>query len=415
MKRLLLALVLGLPAAVAIAQEAPVVELSITPETVSVGEAATMRVTVLVPTWFVGAPQFPSFEIPNTITTLPPNSSRSTSRRINGEQWSGVTRNYRIYPLMSVTYRFGGQPIQLQYANPGKDPSVANLSFPEATLLASVPAGAEGLNPYLAGSRFNLRRELSSNVNELKAGDALVVTYSAELDGLPAIFLPPVAPQVDSDIASVYADEPVVNDEQPAVRSEKVTYVPNYGGEILLPAISWRWWNTATQAVETATIEALTVTVSGPARQPLEESAEADRRSISLLIAGTAILLWLLRRQVPRILEKRRMARRHYEASEPCAFAQLVSAVRTGDNKTIYHSMLNWLDRLAPGQNLHTFAACYGGTELTGSINMLSTQLYSGGKSEFDSTAFIAGVKAARDAYIARQQHASGSLAALNP
>ena len=52
-----------------------------------------------------------------------------------------------------------------------------------------------------------------------------MVTYAAELDGLPAIFLPPLLPELDVDGVSGYADVPKLGDGPPARREEKLTLV----------------------------------------------------------------------------------------------------------------------------------------------------------------------------------------------
>ena len=86
----------------------PVVRLEATPEQVRVGEPVQLRVTVLVPTWFAKPPVFPTFELANAVTRLPPDSSYPTSESINNETWSGIVRNYRIYPLSAAAYSLRG-------------------------------------------------------------------------------------------------------------------------------------------------------------------------------------------------------------------------------------------------------------------------------------------------------------------
>ena len=49
----------------ALAQEQPIVRVQVTPNSASVGEAAELTVTVLVPTWFTRPPVYPSFELAN--------------------------------------------------------------------------------------------------------------------------------------------------------------------------------------------------------------------------------------------------------------------------------------------------------------------------------------------------------------
>ena len=94
MRRRMAALVWLLFSGVGIAEipQDPVVQIDLQPDTVTVGEAATLRVTVLGPTWFPKPPVFPSFEVPNAIVRLPPDSSRPTSAEVNGERWNGVSR-----------------------------------------------------------------------------------------------------------------------------------------------------------------------------------------------------------------------------------------------------------------------------------------------------------------------------------
>jgi hypothetical protein len=78
--RLLIACWFALLSAPGLAQVQPVVEVTVKPETVRVGEALELQVTVLVPTWFAQPPHYPDFELANTVTQRPPDSSYPTSR-----------------------------------------------------------------------------------------------------------------------------------------------------------------------------------------------------------------------------------------------------------------------------------------------------------------------------------------------
>ena len=123
------------------AQDEPIVRVEVTPEAVNVGESAQLRVTVLVPTWFPRPPVFPSFELSNAITRLPPDSSYPTSKRVGRETWSGIIRNYRVYPMLGATYRLAGQTIRVTWANPGADPLIAEVPIPDIEFRGVVPEG----------------------------------------------------------------------------------------------------------------------------------------------------------------------------------------------------------------------------------------------------------------------------------
>ncbi len=71
----------------------------------------------------------------------------------------------------------------------------------------------------LPGGALSLAWRSRGGLDELEAGDAIVITYRAELDGLPAIFLPPLAPGIEFEGVSDYADTPDVEDGDTARRS----------------------------------------------------------------------------------------------------------------------------------------------------------------------------------------------------
>ncbi|MEM1142899.1 MAG: hypothetical protein AAGI88_09965, partial [Pseudomonadota bacterium] len=241
------------------AQTGPFVETSIEPDQVMVGEAATLSLALYVPTWFPSPPDFPSFELPNAITRVPANSARPTSKRIGRETWSGITRKYTIYPMLPGDYRLDQQTIKLTFANPGKDPREAVIQTDEISFRAAVPEPAQGLTPYLAGTRLVLERSIDGDSNRgldaLEIGDALSLTYTVELDGMPALFLPELLKPSKTPGISAYPGIPRTSEEGAMSRRiETITYIVNAGGTYVLPGAVLSWWNTASQTIEQATV-----------------------------------------------------------------------------------------------------------------------------------------------------------------
>ncbi len=382
--------------------EAPVVRIEVHPETMMVGEGAEIRVTVLGPTWFPMPPVFPSFEVPNAIVRLPPDRSGPTSAQVNGARWSGVTRVYEVFPLMSATYRLGGGTMKATVADPGAESQVFEVAVPEVTLKAEVPAGAEAVNPYLAGTGFRLWRELEGEVDNLESGDALVVRYLAELDGMPAIFLPPLTPQIGSEIVAVYADEPDLSEAGVSRRSERTTLVMKYGGTFTLPAVTLQWWNRTTNRVEDVSIAELVLSVNGPAipTAGVEAGRPVDWRLVIpalLLLSATVYLaaryLPLLRR---RLVERRK---RHLD-SEQYAFARFQKACRGEQNRIIYPALIAWQQKLCPELALHQFAECYGDRMLQKNLAALSSSLYADLESDFSASELARAAGAARRMFL---------------
>lgn len=409
---------LFLVATAAGAQDAPVVRVDVTPPAVNVGESVQLRVTVLVPTWFSEPPVYPSFELSNAITRLPPNSSYPTSERVGRETWSGIVRNYRVYPMLGATYRLAAQTIRVTYANPGSDPVVVEAPIPEIGFRGVVPPGAEDLDPYLAGRQFSLAREIEGDLDGLEAGDAIVVRYVAELDGLPAIFIPLLAPELAAPGVSVYADEPVIEDGDIGRRTERVTLVFNAGGEVTLPGVDIGWWNTESGRISTASFAPLTFPVAGPAVNPApaDDPVGTDWRPIALsVLAGGLLLLAAVR--LRRFVAPRRAARRAArEQSEQFAYRRLLAALNSGDPGEAYRHMLTWVSRVAPGCDLRQFVHAYADAETEAVLDDFIASLYSGQACAPDIGVLASGIAAARRARLRRAGSAPMSvLPPLNP
>jgi hypothetical protein len=417
-KRLLLVVIACGFVADVCAQEQPIVRVEVTPETVNVGEPASLRVTVLVPTWFTRPPVYPGFELSNAITRLPPDSSFPTSQRIGNETWSGIVRDYQVYPLLGASYRISGEVISVTYANPGSSPLTSDVDVPDIVFRGEVPTGAAQLDPYLAGSDLTLSRDVDGDLSDLAAGDAIVLRYTAELDGLPAIFLPPLAPELQFDGVSVYADGPKVEDGAVARRSEKLTLVFDAGGEFTVPDVELSFWNTESESVEVVTAAGFSISVAGPAVVPPDTDVATERswpNFVALLIVAIATLL-VLRRWLPLVVRHYRDAAVRRRQSEPYAFEQLKKALASKQPEFAYHALLAWLQRLQPGMDARSFARAYGDASLLAAIDALSGRLYKDTADRVELRSLRRKLAKARELFLQpRSASVSPSLPPLNP
>ncbi len=417
MRRTFVFLMLWLVMHPVMAQE-PIVRVTITPETIFVGEPVRMQVLILVPTWFPRPPEFPSFEVANAIVRLPPNSSRSTSERIGRDNWAGIVRNYQLFPLIGATYRLSDLSVIVTYADPEtSQPITVDVPIPDIEIRARVPGGAEALEPYIAGSSLTLTRNIDGDLDSLQAGDALVLRYTAELDGMPAIFLPPLVGQLNIPGVSIYADEPVVEDDGPARRTEKITLVFENGGDFAIPEVSLKWWNMGTSSIDVATVPALLVAVTGPKLTAAEEEpGSTDWQMITLSIAVLLLLILAASRWIPASYRSYRVYKDNQKLTERYAFSQLRKPLRSGDAHVAYHALLLWLDRLEPGLNSRQFATRYGDVEVQAQIEQLRRALYFKNDETVNLRKLnIALVSARRNFYRALEQDKHLALPRMNP
>jgi hypothetical protein len=380
------ALILLLTLNVVHAQVEPIVRVEVKPASVVAGQSAQMRVTVLVPTWFARPPVYPSFEIANAITRLPADSSFPTRESIGGESWSGIVRDYRIYPMLAARYRISGETISVSYASPGSEPVTMDVPIPDIEFAGVVPEGAEGLDPYLAGSALALQLEVEGDLSDVAVGDAIVLRYRAELDGLPAFFLPPLSPSLAATNISVYADEPEIVDADLARRSETLTIIVEGPGEISVPAVKLDFWNTNSAAIESVVADGLTVSVAGAMEMAAldEGTTQRDWRLAAFGAALAFLLIVLSWKGLPVAAESARKHAAKRRASERYAYQQLLDLLRTRKPGEVSRSLYTWLRRLPSAPGPREFALAYGSGDLAEQLDILGRITYTGATDPVD-------------------------------
>jgi hypothetical protein len=418
-------------------QTQPVVRAKVTPESVVVGEAAELTITVLVPTWFTRPPVYPSFELANAMTRLPADSSYPIRERVGNESWSGIVRTYEINPMLGATYRLAGQTINVTFANPGSDPVSVEAEVPEivlpspsrtraATRSVSKPKCPRSYcavpclkaRSHSTRTSLSLSLEVEGELDELAAGDAIVLTYRAELDGLPAIFLPPLAPDLEFGGVSAYRDMPDVQDGDTASRAEKVTLVFEAGGEFVVPEVGLDYWNTDSSSIQRAIAPGLTVSVAGPpvAGAPTDTTLEAVDWRRRASFAGLAILLAVLVWRVAGpTVDRYTAAAERRRASEQYAFRHLKRSIRARRPREVYERLLEWLERFAPGVDARRFAQRFDSAGLTGEIDALTGALYGGLSVAVDWRRLERGLVAARARGLRERSLAPQDPLRLNP
>ncbi|WP_417328868.1 hypothetical protein [Halomonas cupida] len=311
----------------------PQVSVSLDPPQVAPGESATLRITVLVPTYLPKPVVFPTIVQPNLRVLLPERATSPTSRRIDGKTWSGVSRSYRLIPLSPGDFHFRDQSVEVSYIDPngGEAPLVSEIALAPLSLSASVPDAAAGLDPYIAASSIELQQTLSvvhaddtsaDNASaaggdqtaaggetsretliqdlqqpvELDAGDSLRRDVTATLEGGSVILLPALLDESAPHGLGVYPTSPKVDESATGgSRTESVTYVAEGGGEGQLPAVTLRWFNPESGRIDQATLPPIEVKVSGPALPRFEARGTVLPWLVTAAVAVIVLVLlgWL--------------------------------------------------------------------------------------------------------------------------
>lgn len=338
-----LALTLFLPAA-ALAQ-APQVTVRLDPEgPVTVGTPLAITATILVPTWMPDPPAWPALQIADAMTRLPERATHPVTERVGHETWSGVARTWEIVPQRAGDYDLGQPQVAITYADPAtSQPVAATLDLPAIAFPATIPAGAEGLDPFIPATGLTVTATVDGLPETPKPGDSFTLTVTTEAAGPPAILLPPLAGRIATpDGLRAYPREPALADGATATRTEATTYVVERPGTYALPAISLDWWNLGSATRETAATDPIALTVPAPPGWRDPAAAQARRLPLALGAAAVAAIALALG---ARLLRHRRAR----PPSETELYRALRRAIRSEPVPVIRNRLATWQAALPHG------------------------------------------------------------------
>lgn len=144
---------------------------------------------------------------------------------------------------------------------------------------------------WLPAQNIELIESWSDDETALEAGKPITRSVFIEARGQQASQLPPLD-LARLDGAQQYADQPETSDEHTAsgvigTRIEAEAIIPTHGGDLVVPAVRLKWWNTTLNREEEAVLPAQTLTVSGapapPNTAPSEEDTDTAETSSSVV------------------------------------------------------------------------------------------------------------------------------------
>lgn len=336
------------------ASDGPVLQVTFEETEAIAGQPLSLRLTVLAPTFMPEPPVWPSLETPNLLVRLPERSTGPTSQKIGKETWSGVTRRYRISPMVPGEFSIPPREVVVTWADPEtNEPRKATLTTGELTFSGILPEGAEGLDPFIAAEALELKQEVAGEPEAMQPGDSVERTIKATIRGTSPMFLPALLPPTDVAGVAAYPDEPVLEESedrgvQSGARTESVTLVAEGGGSGAAPAISLDWYNLKSGEVETASVDGFPIAVDGP---PASSAEPRDWRAIGLAalaaLLSLAIVAWLSHRLLPPLGRWLRERRAERLASERHAFKVLQRVVARRDGAALRPALDGWAAKVA--------------------------------------------------------------------
>lgn len=180
----------------------------------------------------------------------------------------------------------------------------------------------------------------------------------------------------------------IVEDNQVISVSEITNlYIPNSGGELILPEISVDWFNVNTGKTEKATLPEVKINVAGEVfKEPVfeaisEEEIPAEKEKSNILpIIFAVFVLGIL------------FAYLLFKPSSKNYKKEVIIAAKTGDAKKLRDALLEWAKTHYKNENignLQDIADISGNKEFAQKLNKLTLIIYSNKKTGFDADAFM--------------------------
>ncbi|BES71354.1 hypothetical protein RE428_23720 [Marinobacter nanhaiticus D15-8W] len=342
-------LLLMLLASPALGQETPVLKTEFEQTEAIPGTPLSLRLTVLVPTYLPSPPEWPGFEAPNVMVRLPERSTGPTSARVGGETWAGVTRHYRLYPMVPGEFEIPPQTVQVTYADTESgDRRQIDLTTDPLRFRGVVPPGAESLDPFFAAGALTLEQSHDGGEGPMKPGDSLTWSVTAKVSGTSPMFLPKLLPELSFSGVAIYPDEPVVSETSArgvmaGTRTESVTLLAQVGGQFEVPAISLDWYNIASSQVETASVEGFAFEIDAPLAPPLKGVDWRWFLGIAVLaLIGILFVFWGVRRWGGGVRQRWHVVRQRRLTSEAHAYRQLKQTIARRDFARLYPALDIW-------------------------------------------------------------------------
>lgn len=305
----------------------------------------------------------------------------SFDKNIKGINYRVFERTYAIFPqqvgeltippvLFSAIQSSGRQSmLRLQ---PSGTP-IRKMSKEQTVKVVAPPDSFQG-ETWLPAASVTLKETWSGNPRELHVGESITRIITSSAQNLLAAQLPPI---VFEQIAGIklYPDQGSLESTENnkgvyATRVDSTAIIPTREGELTLPAIRLRWWDTTSNRSRVAVIPETKLTIKPALEEPINintphnvdhsqqqalstetavvSTAEDPRwKIIALILLGlwvvTLLFYWRLNRQLKNYrLPTRQPAKMETSASEKKAFKKLVQATRGTDLLATRKAVIAW-------------------------------------------------------------------------
>lgn len=216
------------------------------------------------------------FDIPDAI--IQQVSEERFNKRINGKNYSIIEVKFALFPqsvgkLSIPQQRFSAfETSGSQFGGFfSRGNRLVRLTEEKTIDILPKPSHISAAN-WLPSSQVTLEESWSNSSDTLTAGEPITRTIKMTALGLTASQIQPL-PSIENTGLKLYPDQAVLEDKQTnrgilGVRAESVAIVPNQEGQLRLPAIELKWWDTVNNRIQTSRLPEKIFTVVAATTSP---------------------------------------------------------------------------------------------------------------------------------------------------
>jgi hypothetical protein len=216
------------------------------------------------------------FDIPDAI--IQQVSEERFNKRINGKNYSIIEIKFALFPqsvgkLSIPQQRFtafetSGSQFGGFFSRGNR---LVRLTEEKTLDILPKPSHISAAN-WLPSGQVTLEESWSDSSDTLTAGEPITRTIKMTALGLTASQIQPL-PSIENTGLKLYPDQAVLEDKQTnrgilGIRSESVAIVPNQVGQLRLPAIELKWWDTVNNRMQTSRLPEKIFTVVAATTSP---------------------------------------------------------------------------------------------------------------------------------------------------
>ena len=239
----------------------------------AVNQQITLYLELATNRWFTAGTRIGQFELPGVMVKQRSELATNFTQRRDGETWSHQRWELTLYPQQSGQFEIPAIAVRVTVAQPDGGSQPLTLTTRPQRFAAALPDPALTVGGrWLSASNLTLSQRWQNSADdqadgELRVGDAITRTVTASGQDTLSVLIPPLIPVIDNDErvqaypAQARLDDSQERGEYLSSREDQTTYIVQRGGELTLPALELRWWNSQTRQLETLTLPGQTLRV----------------------------------------------------------------------------------------------------------------------------------------------------------